>query len=431
MVCVTMTRLLISLLLLTLFATPSDAQWQYEEVGGEARAFVIGQNGTSFGFRCTGRAEDRQSILLDMMVYPTTEDADDQDVAEFEVGSWIYNFETIRVERVGAMYRYQSRFGFYDETNQTIRGALKSGSVIRFTRTFDFAPMTFTLRGSRNAIERLEAACPRLWAGARAPESAPAAAGAWTLRTLSGRGVMAELSGSDISRLAVLCETGVGSNELVLRLSTRMRAEMVPWGDFQVTVRFDDRTVFLVSHERGPFMGASQDILFRLGMPRDAELIRLLARRGGVIEIPDQDVIGRARFEVTGGSVAIDQVLARCLSPSVPAPTAGALQSPGVGISEMPGPPPERLESSVPPDALAALEAYINTLVTPQCAAGTSPDLSDGVLVPEGNGVTVTPGRAACSWATRVNPYCGARLCQVWIYEWDGAAFNLVEDGLR
>lgn len=155
---------------------PASAQWRYDEIGGEARAFVFGSSGTSIGLRCTDTPGDRDHIYLDLMVIPVDAQPDPEEVAQFVIGRWTFDIETIPQERVGALYRYQSRFSYYDPVIENMRRRMMGGSVLRFTRSFDFAPMSFTLSGSRNAISTLEAACPRLWARSRAPAPDPAPA---------------------------------------------------------------------------------------------------------------------------------------------------------------------------------------------------------------------------------------------------------------
>jgi hypothetical protein len=152
-------------------SAPATAQWLYEEGPQEARAYVLGPGGTSFGFRCTTEAADRQSILIDLLVFPTGNDSDEEDVVEFEIGTWTFNLETLRTGQSGALARYQSRLSFFDTVAENLRRQVKAGSSLRFTRAFDFQLTRFTLSGSRRSVERLEQACGRLWrAGFQPPQ---------------------------------------------------------------------------------------------------------------------------------------------------------------------------------------------------------------------------------------------------------------------
>lgn len=160
------------------------AQWLYDEDASRARAYVVGADGSSFGLRCTTEPEDRQNILIDLVAFPIAPDTDDEDVVEFEIGTWTFNMETLRLGQSGAMVRYQSRIPFYGHVSENLRRQVKAGSVLRFTRSFDLSLDRFTLRGSRASLDRLERACLRLWAAGTnsrpttqfplAPSAAPA-----------------------------------------------------------------------------------------------------------------------------------------------------------------------------------------------------------------------------------------------------------------
>lgn len=152
-----------------LSAAPAAAQWRYDETATEARAQVFGANGTSMGLRCTDAADDRDHIYLDLLVVPVDLQPDPEETAQFRIGTWIFDIETVPQGRVGSLYRYQSRFAYFDPQIENLRLRMMEGSVLRFTRSFDFAEMSFSLRGSRRAISALEAACPRLWARSRQP----------------------------------------------------------------------------------------------------------------------------------------------------------------------------------------------------------------------------------------------------------------------
>jgi hypothetical protein len=268
---------LVALAFVTL-TTPVAAQWRYEETATEARAQVFGANGTSIGLRCTTTEAGRDQIYLDLLVIPVDPQPDPEEVAEFTIGTWTFNIETIPQRRVGNLYRYQSRFSYYDPVIENMRRQMMGGSVLRFTRSFDFAEMSFTLSGSRAAIGALEAACPRLWArGARpTPPAPPVAAG------------------------------------------------------------------------------------------------------------------------------------------PAPAPSAPALSF-----------------SNVPAEAIDGLREYVRSVVAPQCGGARPVTLPPDMFRPAGNRVTVLMGQADCDWQVRVNPYCGAQLCQAWVYSWDGGSFTLVENSLR
>lgn len=261
-----------------LVAGPAAAQWRYEETATEARAQVFGAGGTSLGLRCTSTQEGRDQIYLDLMVIPVNLQPDDEEVAEFVIGTWRFNVETFPQQRVGALYRFESRFSYFDPVIENMRRQMMGGSVLRFTRSFDFAEMSFTLSGSRSAISALEAACPRLWArGLRPAPVAPPLAAA-------------------------------------------------------------------------------------------------------------------------------------------PAPVA---------------PAPAPVASRVPAEAIEGLRDYVRSVVAPQCVGAGEVVLPPDMFRAAGDRVTVLMGRASCDWQVRLNPYCGARLCQTWVYAWDGGSFTLVENSLR
>jgi hypothetical protein len=245
-------------------AGPAAAQWTYDERPGPARAYVTAPDGTSFGLRCTSAEVDRQTVLVDLLVYPTAMANGDEDVVEFQIGRWTFNLETVRIEQSGALVRYQSRLSYYDSVSENLRREVKSGAALRLTRAFDFALSRFTLSGSRASVDRLERACGRLWAAGlqAAPPAAPPA-------------------------------------------------------------------------------------------------------------------------------------------------------------------------SDIPEPALLALRGYVASVIAPQCAGGTPPWLPEGVFEIAGDRVTVHLRMAQCAWAHRINPYCGARLCQTWVYGWTGESFSLLETSLR
>jgi hypothetical protein len=259
-------------------AGPAAAQWTYDEGPGTARAYVTAPDGTSFGLRCTSAEVDRQTVLVDLLVYPTATANGDEDVVEFEIGPWTFNLETVRIEQSGALVRYQSRLSYYDSVSENLRREVKSGAALRFTRAFDFALSRFTLSGSRASVERLERACARLWSAGLQPAL-------------------------------------------------------------------------------------------------------------------------------------------RAAPPPMPA-------APRVS-----GAPPAA--SGIPEPALLGLRDYVASVIAPHCAGGTSPSLPAGMFEVAGDRVTVHLRMAQCVWAHRINPYCGARLCQTWVYGWTGESFSLLETSLR
>jgi hypothetical protein len=159
-----MRSLLICLAALWIGVPPAAAQWTYREGPGEAVAAVWGPGGTELRLRCTAREADRELLLLGLTVIPRTTQPDDEETARFEIGRWTFTIETNPDGGlVNGRQNYLSRLEFFHPVNVNMRRQIAGGSRVTFFDTFDFAGVQFGLRGSGDAVRRLESACQRLW----------------------------------------------------------------------------------------------------------------------------------------------------------------------------------------------------------------------------------------------------------------------------
>jgi hypothetical protein len=197
-----------------------------------------------------------------------------------------------------------------------------------------------------------------------------------------------------------------GQGNLQFEISL-FRREGVTWPDrIDAAVTIGGRNFPLLDGASGrPDMGARQYYSFVLPPDAAAPLLSALAVPGARAEIPATELIESASFASLAGAERVAELSTTCSGGAPPA--------------------------SIPPQALEVLGDYIASLVAPQCAPGSTPEVSGGSMMMQGARVSAFPGRTGCAWASGVNPYCRGQVCQMWVYEFDGAAFTLVETGER
>lgn len=66
------------------------------------------------------------------------------------------------------------------------------------------------------------------------------------------------------------------------------------------------------------------------------------------------------------------------------------------------------------------------------CASGSSLTFEPDAFVRLPNGlIEFSTWKASCSWEDGSPPFCGVRLCSVWVYELRGSDYILIKDELR
>lgn len=404
----------IVLMMAATFSSPAAAQWRFDDTGTEARAYVIGAANTLMGFRCTSEPDARQQIMLDLQVVPSTTQPDAEEVAHFQIGTWTFDVETLPIGnlRSDGTQAYQSRFDYDHPVIQNLRRQIAGGSRVSFTRTFDFAAMSFNLRGSRVAMTQLDSACHRLWRG---DTGGVAASGDWQVEN-DGQFHRAIVRGSGDTYFGLECLAGQPEQTrwvFQFRVSSPLVAQT------QVVLELDGtrypvfpETLAEMQLVDGimPFLHIHQPVLHSPIVQRFHEGVTQISFLGSGSVLP-------AGFSGFGASEALDSVLEQC-GHGTGAPTVNA-QDP-VPVSD---PPPDW--------ALAALESYVASVVQAQCTAGSIVELPENTFRVEGDRVFVRLGFADCDWQFRLNPYCGARLCAVWEYRYADGAFDLIGNTLR
>ncbi|AHM04393.1 hypothetical protein roselon_02042 [Roseibacterium elongatum DSM 19469] len=404
------------------------AQWRYEASNGEARAYVVNPDRTQFGFRCTTRPEDRQNILIDLYVVPLTTAPDEEEVARFTIGTWTFTMETLPIGALrNGLQRYQSRMDFLHPVQVNMRNQVSRGSVVRFEQTFDFARVNFSLRGSARAMERLEAACPVLWNGGRAPgsrlpvQAAPSGNIGWNVER-DAQYVRAVVRRRDAVLFGIQCERGrADQTRWIFQLSNTVLGQTNP----PLALVIDGQR-FAPFENVTPGMFTRDAVLgYYAEFSPELQAGVLQALRGGAthVSVPLTSSTQQAVFGLNGFPEAFDTVMAECGYD--PDSLPGGAGMPARAAS------PDQEPASVPDEAVQALRNYILSVVQPQCTPGASVDLPDDAFRVSGDRVSVLLGRADCDWQFRINPFCGAARCQVWIYEWLGDRFELIAEQLR
>jgi hypothetical protein len=432
-----MLRVLFTAMLLGLaFGTPAAAQWQYAERNGVARASVLGTNGTELALYCTAEPGDRNDMFFDFLTIPIAASTDDEELMRFTVGTWSFRMETIAAgPRERGLQRYRSRVDYADSVISNIRRQLSGGSVVRFEDTFETAAMSFNLRGSRAAIARLEAACPRLWAGALpstqfpltpgATSSGPGPAGRWSVRR-DGPTLRAIVDGAGPTYFGLECYDGRADQTRWI-LQVPVDSPMIAMLDLGINV--DGRSYSFLSSAMVDMQvqNGFMPFIINFAPSQQAGIIGDLRDGATRVTIPAaaSGATGVATFSGAGARASFDFVLSQCGYD----PTS----MPG-GPSSVPrtdAPSAETQSSLIPPDALAGLREAVGAIIASECTPGSPLTLPDRAFRVSGNRVVVNPGNARCTWRSNINPFCGAARCQSWTYLYEGGQFRLVENVLR